>query len=176
MQSIDRKKKTMNIVIKKANYRDPADASALVLLMDSYARDPMGGGKALPTEVKSCLAQSMALMPHAFTILAFADEKAAGLINCFEGFSTFACKPLLNIHDVIVLEEYRGLGISRLMLQAVETEAKERGCCKLTLEVLEGNTVAQQAYRSFGFDDYRLDPEKGRALFWQKELNHETPE
>jgi len=166
----------MDIVIKKADYRNPADASALVALMDSYAQDPMGGGKALPQKVKSCLPQSMAMMPHAFTVLAYADGKAAGLVNCFEGFSTFACKPLLNIHDLIVEERYRGLGISHMMLQAVETEALRRGCCKLTLEVLEGNTIAQKAYRSFGFDDYRIDPKKGRALFWQKELTDETPQ
>ena len=41
---------------------------------------------------------------------------------------------------------------------------------KLTLEVLEGNSVAQSAYRAFGFEGYELDPQMGKALFWQKKL------
>ena len=40
----------------------------------------------------------------------------------------------------------------------------------LTLEVLEGNKVAQAAYRASGFAGYELDPEVGRAMFWQKKL------
>lgn len=37
--------------------------------------------------------------------------------NCFESFSTFACKPLINIHDFIVLEKYKGNGISQKILK-----------------------------------------------------------
>lgn len=38
-----------------------------------------------------------------FSVLAFDADQPVGLINAIEGFSTFACKPLINIHDVIVL-------------------------------------------------------------------------
>jgi ribosomal protein S18 acetylase RimI-like enzyme len=55
-----------------------------------------------------------------------------------------------------------------LLLAEVETIARERGCGKLTLEVLEGNEPAKRAYRNFGFDAYQLDPALGQALFWQK--------
>ena len=48
--------------------------------------------------------------------------------------------------------------------------ARERGCCKLTLEVLERNHAAQKAYRSFGFAPYELAPETGMAMFWEKKL------
>ena len=33
---------------------------------------------------------------------------AVGLVNCIEGFSTFACRPLVNVHDVVVRESHRG--------------------------------------------------------------------
>jgi hypothetical protein len=36
--------------------------------------------------------------------------------------------------------------------------------------VLEGNDVAQAAYRKFGFDDSIFDPAHGRMLFWSKPL------
>ena len=56
------------------------------------------------------------------------------------------------------------------MLAAVETLAKEQGCCKLTLEVLSENKVAMQAYKKVGYAGYELDPEAGQAIFWQKKL------
>ena len=53
---------------------------------------------------------------------------------------------------------------------AIEQHAREIGCCKVTLEVLEGNHPAKKAYSQAGFAAYELDPEAGQALFWQKKL------
>ena len=103
-------------------------------------------------------------------MLAFIAGEPVGLVNCFEGFSTFACRPLVNVHDVVVIAAVRGQGISQKMLAKVEEIARQRGCCKITLEVLEGNEAAKGAYRKLGFSDYQLDPQMGRALFWQKAL------
>jgi ribosomal protein S18 acetylase RimI-like enzyme len=77
---------------------------------------------------------------------------------------------LVNVHDVMVAKQFRGLGLSQKMLQKVEEIARQRGCCKITLEVLEGNELAQSAYRKFGFDDSVFDPAHGRMLFWNKAL------
>jgi len=93
------------------------------------------------------------------------------LVNCFEGFSTFACKPLINIHDVAVADAYRRRGIAQQMMRYVENIARERGCCKLTLEVLQGNRNAQQMYGKLGYAGYQLDAATGAALFWQKGLD-----
>lgn len=145
-------------------------AKEIAVLMSSYASDPMGGGKPLTEHVKNNLTKELSKLPHAFSLIAYVDGIAAGLVTCFELFSTFSCKPLINIHDVIILKEYRANGLSQKMLERVEDIAVSRGCCKLTLEVLEGNTIAQASYRKFGFYDYELDPDLGRALFWQKVL------
>ena len=158
----------MNIII--ADYFHATDAESIIDLMNQYALDQMGGGEALPESVKQSMVAEMAKVPGAFSVLAIIDGKAAGLINCFMGFSTFKAKPLINIHDVIVGEEFRGLKLSQLMLNKVEEVARQRGCCKLTLEVLQGNKVAQNAYVKFGFTGYALDPEMGSAMFWQKSL------
>ncbi len=103
-------------------------------------------------------------------MICYIDDKPAGLANCFQAFSTFKCKPLINIHDVVVAIKFRGLGISQLLLAKVEERAKEIGCCKITLEVLEGNETARKSYNKFGFEGFELDPEVGKALFWQKTL------
>lgn len=161
---------THRIDIVIANYADEFHGSAIVNLMNCYAMDKMGGGEALPESVKQNLVAEMAKVSKGFTVLALVDDKPAGLINCFMGFSTFKAKPLINIHDIIVIEDYRGLQLSQRMLSRVEEVARARHCCKITLEVLQGNTIAQNAYRKFGFAGYALDPEMGNAMFWQKAL------
>lgn len=108
--------------------------------------------------------QALSKITSAFTIIAYIKDKPVGLINAFEGFSTFQCKPLINIHDLVVTNEFRGLGISQLTLEKIEKIAKDKACCKITLEVLEGNKAAQKAYKKFGFAAYELDPAVGKAV------------
>ena len=76
----------------------------------------------------------------------------------------------MNVHDVAVLASHRGRGIAEQMLRAVEQEARRRGACKLTLEVLSGNRPAMRLYERIGFAGYRLDPAMGTAQFLQKWL------
>ncbi len=161
---------TPNVETIIADYLDPDHATALGSLLDSYAADPMGGGAPLDEFIKKNLATELSKIPHAFSILCFVDGDPAGLANCFEAFSTFKCKPLINIHDLAVTPNYRGQGLSQKMLARIEDIARQRGCCKITLEVLAGNTLARSAYERFGFTDYQLDPTMGSAIFWEKEL------
>ena len=153
-----------------ADYHDPVHARWLVELLDHYARDPAGGGTPLAPAVKAALPQALADRPQAFSVLAVDGEQAIGLINCMEGFSTFACRPLVNVHDVVVKASHRGQRVAHRMLVRVEEEARRRGACKLTLEVLSGNRSALQAYEREGFAGYQLDPAYGPALFLQKAL------
>lgn len=160
----------MNSTIRLADYQDAADAKAIGHLLNCYASDPMGGGQPLPTSIMESIASQLSQRPYAFSILAFVDGKPAGLTNCFESFSTFHCRPLINIHDVVVVEAFRGHGLSQKMLAVVEDIARKKGCCKITLEVLQGNSVAKNAYQKLGFAAYELDPAMGQAEFWQKPL------
>jgi ribosomal protein S18 acetylase RimI-like enzyme len=161
----------MKIETIKAEYLNPIHAEHIGYLLNYYALDTMGGGAGLPISVYENVAAELYRLPHAFSLLVYVDGQPAGLTNCFEVFSTFRCKPLINIHDVIVVSEYRGLGICQRMLAMAEEVARKRGCCKLTLEVLEGNTIAKNSYTRFGFQGYELNPAMGKALFWQKNLD-----
>ncbi len=160
--------------ILQANYNDALHAQAIVQLLDAYAQDPAGGGTPLSDFAKTHLVQELAKRPQAFSVLAFdvtADgDKPVGLVNCIEGFSTFACKPLVNVHDVVVLGSHRGQRVGEQMLALVEQIALQRGACKLTLEVLSGNPSAIKLYERVGFGAYQLDPAMGSALFLQKWL------
>lgn len=156
--------------ILKADLFNSSHVDALIDLLDSYARDPMGGGTSLSPFTRDNIGASLRERQGCSVILAYEESRPIGLLIAFEGFSTFACKPLLNIHDIVVIPGFRGRGISSLLLQEAEQIARERGCCKLTLEVLEGNQVALNAYSRFGFINYQLDPEFGRAMFLEKKL------
>jgi GNAT superfamily N-acetyltransferase len=159
------------IAVVRACYEDAAHAAALVELLDHYARDPAGGGAPLSAFARRNLVAALAARPFVFSVLAFDGDVPVGLVNAIEGFSTFACRPLVNVHDVVVRDSHRGRGIAARLLAEVETIARERGACKLTLEVLSGNRAARELYGRLGFDDYRLDPAMGEARFMQKWLD-----
>jgi ribosomal protein S18 acetylase RimI-like enzyme len=156
--------------IKRVDYLNAQDAQALVFLLDAYAQDPMGGGEALQPENAARLCSDMAHIAGAASFIAWLEAKPVGLINCFEGYSTFKAKPLLNVHDIAVLSGHRGQGVGQALLKAAEDYARARGCCKLTLEVLSGNAQALSSYKRFGFAQYELDPAAGQAQFMQKWL------
>lgn len=153
-----------------ADYASEAHATALVMMLDAYARDPMGGGQALSNFAKANLVPSLAARPQAFSVLAFSRDLPVGLVNCIEGFSTFACRPLVNVHDVAVLAEFRGQGIAEKMLALAEEISRQRGACKMTLEVLQGNSGAERLYERIGFAGYQLGATTGQARFLQKHL------
>lgn len=158
------------ITITSVDYHNPQHTDQLLQALEQYALDPMGGGSPLSEHVREHLASSLASLPHSFSLLLHVDGVLAGLANCFEGFSTFACQKLVNIHDFVILPDFRGRGLAHHLLAAIEAEAKQRNCCKLTLEVLEGNPVARHTYARFGFQPYALDPAAGHALFMAKAI------
>ena len=84
--------------------------------------------------------------------LALHKPKPVGIAVCFLGFSTFAARPLLNIHDLAVMPEYRGQGVGRQLLEHVEIKGRALECCMLTLEVREDNHWGQQLDHNVGFD------------------------
>jgi ribosomal protein S18 acetylase RimI-like enzyme len=159
-----------SVQIRQADYASASDAAALVMLLDAYARDPAGGGSPLSEFAQANLVSALAARPQAYSVLAFDGDQPVGLVNCIEGFSTFACRPLVNVHDVAVLASHRGRGVAEQMLVEAERLARARGAVKLTLEVLSGNLAAKKLYERIGFAGYQLDPAMGSALFMQKPL------
>ncbi|MCP4764065.1 MAG: GNAT family N-acetyltransferase [archaeon] len=162
----------MNVEVIKADYLDNKHSKEIQFMLNSYASDPMGLGKPLDKAVKENIVNELSKRPYAFRVMAYIKDKPAGLANCFESFSTFACKPLINIHDFIVLEAYRGNGISQKILKKIEEIAISKGSCKITLEILSNNEAAKASYKKFGFTSYQLDPKAGVALFWQKKMKN----
>jgi len=136
----------MDVDIIQADYGDPQHRDELPRILNAYASAPMGGGVPLNDFAKDNLVEKLFQLPHAFSVLTYGDRAPAGLVNCFKGFAIFVCQSLINIHDVVVWRNFRRLGLSQDMLQKVETIARDPDCCKITLEILSNNTIAQKTH------------------------------
>lgn len=137
--------------VRAARLADPAERALLVRLTDGYARDPMGGGDGLSSHARQQLADALGRHPGLFAVIAELDGEPVGHALCVLGFSSFYAAPVCNLHDLSVLAAGRGKGLGRLLMQAVEAAARERGCAKVTLEVREDNHVGLGLYHSEGF-------------------------
>jgi ribosomal protein S18 acetylase RimI-like enzyme len=156
----------MSVQIETADLHNSSHQQQLVRLLDLYSRDAMGNGAPLADATRAELVEGLRRHPASVVLLAWEGGECVGLCICFEGFSTFRARPLLNVHDLIVHPAYRNRGIGRALLRAVETAARARRCCKVTLEVRADNAAAQHLYRSVGFRD-----SEPPMHFWHKMLD-----
>ncbi len=58
-------------------------------LLNVYATDIMGGGKAIDSSLHQQLIEGLINTPHKLILLAYENEKPIAIANCFFGFSTF---------------------------------------------------------------------------------------
>ncbi|HEY3494701.1 MAG TPA: GNAT family N-acetyltransferase [Polyangiaceae bacterium] len=161
---------TLEPVIVEARLDQREHQEAIVSLTAAYAEDVMGNGHPLPRDVLERLVPGLRAHPTTLVLLAYLEETPVGIATCFLGFSTFAARPIVNVHDLAVIRELRGRGIGRALLRAVDTAARARGCAKVTLEVLEHNRNARGLYESQGFAQAAYSPSGGGALFYSKSL------
>src|SRR4030095_1690678 len=156
--------------IVRADLDDTQHRAAVLKMTRACAQDPMGTGRDLPEDVQSALIDGLHAHPTTLIFLAVDGDEAMGIVTCFIGFSTFAARPLVNIHDLHVTKEYQRRGGALLLLGARDEEARGLGCCKLTLEVQENSRAALALYDRFGFVGGHYEPEAGAVLFRQKKL------
>ena len=155
----------MSLTISEADLTDERDGQAVLDLLQAYAADPMGGGSQLSDEVRVNLIGRLRQVDGRLVLLARVDGIPAGLAVAFPSFSTFRAAPVLNLHDLAVDPKFRGRGIGRALLNEVESYARNRGCCRVTLEVRRDNAAAQALYTSEGFSSGSAPQE-----FWTKPL------
>ena len=165
---------TMPVIIVTADLNNPEHSAAIPAVINAYAADPMGGGKPLDPVRLQEIVPGLRKHSSSLVLLAFAGEQPVGIANCFVGFSTFAAKPLVNIHDLAVMPGCRGQGIGRQLLEAAETKARELGCCKLTLEVRADNNRAREIYKQYGFGDFTTGAETVPTYFLEKKISEKV--
>jgi len=160
----------LSLRVAPADLDDPRHADAVRALVDTYARDPMGGGEPLAGAVLDALVPGLRAHPTTRVFLAWDGDASVGIAVCFLGFTTFEARPLLNVHDLAVAEGHRRRGVGRALLEAVERGARELGCCRVTLEVRQDNAPARALYHDFGLRGERLGGEERPMYFLSKPL------
>jgi ribosomal protein S18 acetylase RimI-like enzyme len=167
---MDMERNHSHLRIIQANLDCPEHARDIVALTNAYASDEMGNSAPLPSDVLDRLVPALRAHPTTIIFLAYLGQEPVGIATCFLGFSTFAAKPLINIHDLAVVSSCRGKGVGRALLEAVAQHARERGCVKVTLEVQENNTRARKLYESAGFAQMVYGTHTGGSLYYSRNL------
>lgn len=139
------------IRIIEADLDDAQQGDALVRLLDSYAREPAGQSAPIDAAAAPQIVPGLKRHPSKLVLLAITDDCYAGAAVCFWGFSTFTARPVMNIHDLVVLPDYRGRGIGSALLGEAESRARAAGSSRLTLEVHDSNRDAKRLYERYGF-------------------------
>jgi GNAT superfamily N-acetyltransferase len=157
---------TTETIIKHCDYSDTKQLRAVATLIDAYICDDMGGGDPLSPINRLRLVDGLNSHPTSIVLLAETRREYTGLLVAFENFSTFTARPMINIHDIIVLPEYRLQGIGRRLMETLVGLAEEKNCSRISLEVRKDNPAAQHLYRTLGFKE--ADPE---MFYWRKILS-----
>jgi GNAT superfamily N-acetyltransferase len=155
------------IDIIRCDFSNPVHCRAEIDLLREYMTDKMGDVPPLNEEENIRLIEGLKHHPTLLTLLARYKNEYVGMTNSFVNFATFSARKFLNIHDFFVKSSCRGLGIGKkLMEENIRVAREELDCSKITLEVRKDNVIAQQLYKSSGFNE--ADPS---MYFWVKYLN-----
>jgi GNAT superfamily N-acetyltransferase len=84
---------------------------------------------------------------------ALVAEDGGQLVGCavwHRSFSTFRGREVFYLEDLSVLEEYRGRGVGRALMQALARLALERGLPSIYWVMMGWNKAGRQFYESLG--------------------------
>ena len=78
-------------------------------------------------------------------------QQAVGFCQLYPTFCSVVAKPIYSLYDLFVSPEARRSGAGRVLLQAAERLAAERGKARMDLTTARTNKPAQAAYESLGW-------------------------
>lgn len=100
-------------------------------------------------------------------LFAMEDNKEIGFALFFHNFSTFLGRSGIYLEDLFVLQNYRGKGYGKAILQKLAKIAIERGCGRLEWWCLDWNKPSINFYLSIGaqpMDDWTVYRISGNTL------------
>ena len=153
------------VQVIECDFKNKDHTFAMANLLSHYKSGPMGDGKPHTAEESRQLIEGLRAHPSKLILLVKYRNEFIGLANCFINYATFVLAPFINIHDIVIHENFRNLGAGRTLLNAITDKAKELGCSKITLEVRDDNENAKHLYQNLGYKD--CDP---KMHFWSKYL------
>ena len=141
-----------NVVIRYAKTQDLREVYALVQALAMFENEP----KAVTSTIED---YKQAFESGLIGVkIAESEGTILGMALYYDTFSTWKGK-MLYLEDFIVKEDYRSLGIGKLLFDAVIEEAHVRNCTMMKWQVLDWNTGAIKFYERYNstFDGEWID-------------------
>lgn len=128
---------------------DSNDA-ALIRRMILALADSVGGTSKVSCTVRDFERALSGDAPAVYAIVAERHGAPAGLAVFFPTFSTWGGSEGVYLQDIYVVDEFRGKGVGKLLLQGVMNWASGRGATHLRLSVDRDNVSARDFYENSG--------------------------
>lgn len=87
---------------------------------------------------------------RAHAVFAYSGVLPVAFAIYFFNLSTFEGRPGLYIEDIFVRPNFRRTGVGRKLFRFLSQKAREQGCCRIELSVLNWNEQAIQFYKKLG--------------------------
>lgn len=129
-------------------YASREDVSLILKFIKDLARYEKLENEVVETE--EILEEWLFDKEKAEVIFALENEKEIGFALFFHNFSTFLGRSGIYLEDLYVMEEYRGKGYGKCILQKLAQIAVERGCGRLEWWCLDWNQPSIDFYLSLG--------------------------
>lgn len=129
-------------------YASREDVSLILKFIKDLARYEKLENEVVATE--EILEEWLFDKEKAEVIFALENEKEIGFALFFHNFSTFLGRSGIYLEDLYVMEEYRGKGYGKCILQKLAQIAVERGCGRLEWWCLDWNQTSIDFYLSLG--------------------------
>jgi GNAT superfamily N-acetyltransferase len=98
--------------------------------------------------------------PAAYALLAFADDRVAGLAAYSYHWPAAGPSRSLFLKELYVRDGHRGTGVGRALMRALFDIAAKTGCRRVEWNADTDNPVAQRFYRQLG-----VAPHEGKLLY-----------
>ena len=125
-----------------------ADLDDLATLFDRYRQYQ---GEASDLAAGRAFLQARFEHGQSVVFLARLGSQAVGFAQLYPSFSSTALARVYILNDLYVAEEGRRRGVASALLAAIEAYALQFSACRLSLNVKQANTEAQQLYAARGW-------------------------
>jgi GNAT superfamily N-acetyltransferase len=135
-------KEETQVTIQKVNAETFEDFLGLIAKLAEYEKLSPPDQAAKNRLRQDCLSDK----PKYQAFLGKVGGKYVSYVIYFFTYSSFLALPTLFLEDIFVLEEYRRLGVGKVMFDFIKATAKGEGCGRIEFTVLTWNKSAQQFY------------------------------
>lgn len=146
----------MHSTIRKAEERDVNELSAIFNLYRVFYKQNSD------VEAANEFLAERILKKESIIFIAISENKIVGFTQLYPLFSSLSMKRSWQLNDLYVLEDYRGYGISKQLIDAAKQLAKETSAAGIMLETEKTNIIGNKLYPSCDFIPY----DKNNFYWW----------